>query len=104
MAGKRWTAAEAISAALWVGRYRDATIARKLGRTPKAVRQWRERQRLFPSTQEWLTTSQAAELAGVSDRAMRRWARAGRVNAHRLPGGRRWLIDPASVPKASPSR
>jgi excisionase family DNA binding protein len=45
-----------------------------------------------PKLESWLTTSQAAQQAGVTDRCIRKW-----IAAHRLPAtrhGERWLIRP----------
>jgi excisionase family DNA binding protein len=48
-----------------------------------------------PQSESWLTTSQAAQLAGVTDRCIRKW-----IAQHRLPAtrhGERWLINPAHL-------
>ena len=37
---------------------------------------------------EWLTASEAAEYLKVSHRSIVKWARSGRIPAHRLGGGR----------------
>jgi excisionase family DNA binding protein len=45
-----------------------------------------------PQSESWLTTSQAAQTAGVTDRCIRKW-----IAQHRLPAtrhGERWLIRP----------
>jgi excisionase family DNA binding protein len=45
-----------------------------------------------PQSESWLTTSQAAQQAGVTDRCIRKW-----IAQHRLPAtrhGERWLIRP----------
>lgn len=34
-----------------------------------------------------LTTKEAAEIAGVDARTIRRWIEAGSIEAHQLPGG-----------------
>ena len=36
-----------------------------------------------------LTVSEAAELLGVSENTVRRWADAGHIDAYRTPGGQR---------------
>lgn len=38
----------------------------------------------------WITTTQAAQQLGVTDRAIRKWCRNGRIPATRC--GNRWLI------------
>ena len=43
-----------------------------------------------------VSASEAARLAGVSGRTVRRWAETGRVSAERTADG--WLIDPDSLP------
>ncbi len=40
--------------------------------------------------EQWLTTSEAAEMQGVTDRAIRKWIATGRLPAKRHAG--RWLI------------
>jgi excisionase family DNA binding protein len=45
-----------------------------------------------PSSEEsWLTTSEAGNAVGVTDRAIRKWIAAGRLPARKHGG--RWLID-----------
>lgn len=43
----------------------------------------------------WMSTSQAAEALGVTDRCIRNWCNTGRLHA-RLVGGR-WLVNPTSI-------
>lgn len=39
-------------------------------------------------TSEWLTAKEAADYLKVSRRSVVKWARSGRIPAHRLGGGR----------------
>lgn len=51
-----------------------------------------------PNPQEsnrWITSTQAAQQLGVTDRAVRKWCRNGRIPATRC--GNRWLIQPHHV-------
>lgn len=50
-----------------------------------------EPQLMTQESDSWLTTSQAAEIAGCTDRAIRKWIAAKRLPARRHGG--RWLID-----------
>ena len=43
----------------------------------------------------WMSTSEAAEAFGVTDRCIRKWCRSGRLRAGL--SGHRWLIDPRSA-------
>jgi excisionase family DNA binding protein len=40
-------------------------------------------------TEKWLMPAEAAALFPASTRALRKWARAGLLSAHRTPGGHR---------------
>jgi excisionase family DNA binding protein len=48
-----------------------------------------------PQSEAWLTTSQAAQQAGVTDRCIRKWITRERIPATRHGG--RWLINPAHL-------
>ena len=48
-----------------------------------------------PESEKWLTTTEAASLLGVTDRAIRNWCASGRLPATRRGG--RWLINAADV-------
>ncbi|MFL0276994.1 helix-turn-helix domain-containing protein [Mycobacterium sp. SMC-19] len=50
------------------------------------------RQRNPQDSDVWITTAQAAQLLGCTDRAVRKWCRDGRISATRCGG--RWLIRP----------
>jgi excisionase family DNA binding protein len=44
---------------------------------------------MTPHTSEWLTSAEAAEHLKISPRTLVKWAKAGRVPAHRLSGQHR---------------
>lgn len=48
-----------------------------------------------PESEKWFTTTEAASLVGVTDRAIRNWCASGRLPATRRGG--RWLINAANV-------
>jgi hypothetical protein len=73
------------------------TIARHLGRTPRAIRGWCWRHGQNPRNQHLLTSGQAAKITGLSQQWLTEMARAGRIKARREPGGRWWLFSPAAL-------
>lgn len=68
-------------------------IGRKLGRSAHAVYRRSARLGVWPTKQDWVTSSVAAEIAGVSQQWLTSLARRGRVRARRVPGGKWWLFD-----------
>lgn len=50
-------------------------------------------------TQRWLTTTQAAELIGVTRQTIARWIREGRLHARRIQVGERaiYRIEPTEL-------
>lgn len=46
-----------------------------------------------PAKQRWLTLGAAAELLGVSESTVRRWADAGEVHSYRTSGGHRRILE-----------
>lgn len=69
------------------------TIARRLGRTPRAVEAVQTRRAGLRATQQtYLTARQAAFAVGVSHTVFYRWMARGDVSCHRIPGGRWWLV------------
>lgn len=93
--GRAWSFAEMSFVDLHVGTLTDAQIGAYLGRTPKAVRQWRERNHIAPTrtTARWMTSGEAARMLGVSQQTVTRWCRTKQIPARRVPGGRWWLVD-----------
>lgn len=98
MPGRLWSVDEAHFVSARIRLWTVGAIARHLGRSERAVRHWCERNRVAPTRDEWVTSGIAAELTGLSPQALTKAARAGRVRARRVPGGRWWLFDPASLP------
>ena|SRR5436190_12688399 len=49
----------------------------------------RDRRRLAPAQDEWLTLGQAAKYLGVAQSTMRKWTDSGRVGSFKTPGGHR---------------
>lgn len=45
----------------------------------------------------WMTTAEFAQLHGLTDRTVRRWAAAGSIRARQTDGGG-WLIEPTQEP------
>lgn len=78
-------------------RLRVETLARRLGRTPKAVLRWCERNRVFPCRGSWWTTGQAAQVTGLSPQHLSALCRQRKLRSRRVPGGRWWLIAPEEV-------
>lgn len=99
MPGRRWTVDDEWVVLTRVRVWRVETIARRLGRTPKAVRRWCERNRVAPTTDEWVTSGIAAGLTGLSPQRLTALARAKRIRARRVSGGSWWLFDPARLPR-----
>ncbi|MCC6312671.1 MAG: hypothetical protein IT337_01560 [Thermomicrobiales bacterium] len=98
-AGKHWSAAEELTVIALVDRLTVAELARRLGRTEKAVTRWRERHGVYPTTAGWLTSGWAARESGYSAQRLTALARAGKTSARRVPGGRWWLFDGDDLPR-----
>lgn len=94
----RWTETEAFTVEALVHEWTDERLARRLGRTAKAVRQWRERNGVYPTQYGWLRSGEAAVETGMTAQGLTRAAREGRISARRVPGGRWWLFDPDGLP------
>lgn len=97
--GQPWTVAEAEEVVRRLTTWRLATIARRLGRSEKGVRHWLWRHRQAPTLQDLVTSGLAAELSGYTPQHLTALARAGRVRARRVPGGRWWLFEPTTLPR-----
>lgn len=54
---------------------------------------------MAPTRQDWVTSTVAAELTGLSAQWLTQMARAGSVRARRVPGGRWWLFDMEALPQ-----
>lgn len=72
-------------------------IARHLGRTRQSVERYCWRKHHAATTQDLVTSGQAAALTGRSPQRITALARQGKIRARRKPGGRWWLIDPATL-------
>lgn len=53
-------------------------------------------QRKTEQSEVWISTSEAAETLGVTDRCIRNWCRSGRLTARRV--GKTWLINDHTLP------
>lgn len=95
--GKHWSESDIESVANNLHKYAIEQMY-WLGRSPGAIRAMMKRKRIYPNTQEWLTSGQAAELAGISVQMLTRKARQGKVIAAR-PNSRWWLFDPNQFAK-----
>lgn len=94
----RWREDEIQLLADMVTRCSRLTIARKLGRTPRAVEAMQQRRPgLWATQQTCLTARQVAIECGVSHTTMYRMIHDRRVRCHRLPGGRCWLLGAREV-------
>lgn len=81
-----------------------ATLARHLGRSPKAVEQWCWRHGCFPTRGSWYTSGEAARRTGLSPQWLTALCRERRIRARRVPGGRWWLIAPEEVERLARQR
>lgn len=97
MGGRRWTATEECNLIAWRRRYTVPELARRLGRSPRAVVQYSYVHRCYPWDGSWYTPIEVARLLGLTRQCVTGWCARGVVRARRVPGMRRWLIDPASV-------
>lgn len=95
--GRRWTDDEIQFLSDYLLVMRPETLARKLGRTLRGVRQACNNRRLAPTTQELVTSGAAAEMTGYTRQYLTQLARARRLRAQRVPGSRWWLFDPADL-------
>ncbi len=105
---RRWTPAEEEYLAAQLTRRPRAQIARRLGRTEKAVARYCERRGWYPTRMDRLTSGMLARETGLSPQRLTALARAGRLAARRVPGGRWWLFDQpcarASLSRSTSSR
>lgn len=99
MRPRPWTTDECHFVSSHIRIWRVETIAARIGRTPKAVRRWCERNRVAATRDEWVTSGIAAEMTGLTPQGLTKMARAGRVTAQRVPGGRWWLFRPSGLPR-----
>lgn len=51
--------------------------------------------RISADSKMWMSTGQAAQALGVTDRCIRNWCRSGRLIARHI--GRSWLVNPNSI-------
>lgn len=77
-AGRRWTLEEGEFVLARLCLWRVETIARHLGRTPRAVRRWLERNHQAPTLHDLVTSGQASASTGYTPQALTAMARAGR--------------------------
>lgn len=92
-AHRRWLPGERDALIDWVTCVPLPEIARRLGRTPKAVTRYCEREGIYPTRQDLLASGDAARAYGVRAQWLTAQARAGRFpGAQRVPGGRWWLF------------
>lgn len=96
--GRRWTASEECAVVIRIGRQSIPAIARRLGRTERAVRHWCDDHHVCATRDEWVTSGVAAKLTGYTPQGLTKMARSGRIRAHRIPGGRWWLFSPDTLP------
>lgn len=95
--GSPWTLAEDFALMGMIGTMRPATIARRLGRSERAVIRRCNRLHLAASKDGVVTSGVAAQLTGLSPQYLTRLARQGRIPARRMPGGRWWLFGRVAV-------
>lgn len=98
MPGRPWTRQEAVFVTTWLPYRTVPAIAAALGRTEKAVRRWCERHGHYATTELLMRSGRAARLAGCTPQRLTALARAGRIRARRVPGGRWWLFAVADLP------
>jgi len=104
---RRWSEAERRLLLDYLGQWSRAALARRLGRSEAAVRNYCQRTGLAPTRQLWVTSGVAAALTGYTPQYLTRLARAGRVVArpNRTPlEGRRtrrrwWLFRASTLPR-----
>lgn len=89
----RWTEDEIELLASLVTRCSRLTIARRLGRTPRAVEALQQRHPgLWATQQTCVTARQAGMLAGISHTVTYRLIQRGELRCRRVPGGRWYLV------------
>lgn len=103
--GRRWTEAEIQYVADHVHCYTRERLARRLGRTPRAVENLQARHPgLSATTGEYLTSQQLADLTGYSPQHVTHLVRTGRLRARRKPGSTWWLFDQRIVDRLASRR
>ena len=82
----------------------DAAIARRIGKSPRAVYNWRMRHHVYPTKRHLITSGEAARILGVTQQWIVKLAKARKLHARRTPlsfnnasGRRWWLFYPADV-------
>lgn len=98
MSGRPWTEAEEALLANSLPYHSLSWIACRLRRTVKACRRYQERHGFYPTNQDLVTSDWASRLTGLAARHLTEAAKCGRIPARRVPGGRRWLFDPETLP------
>lgn len=92
----RWSAEEDFILILRRQAWRPETIARKLGRSVKAIENRSRRTGCWPTKGDLMTSGEAAKISGWSQQWCIKLAKREKFKAKRVPGGRWWLIDPGS--------
>jgi len=91
---RKWTAEEDFILILYRQTWTNKTIAKKIGRSIKAVENRSRRISCWPTTGDLMTSGEAAKMSGWSQQYCTMLAREKKVKAKRVPGGRWWLFDP----------
>lgn len=94
-----WTADEEFILILRRENWKVETIARKLGRTPKAVLMKARKLNCWPTNGELMTSGEAAKISGYTQQWCVKLAKKKKVKAKRTPGGRWWLFSPEEFKK-----
>lgn len=97
MSGRRWSAADETLLLRERRRLTVPELARRLGRSERAIITYSYLHRCYPWDGSWYTPIEVARLLGVSRQYVTRLCAAKRIRARRVPGMRRWLIDPDDV-------
>lgn len=80
--------------------YTHRELARRIGRSERAVKRWCAKERICASKSCacWVPSGVAAEMTGYTQQYLTGLARQRRIRSHRMPGGQWWLLHTASLP------
>lgn len=101
---RRWSDDEIQKVSDWMLYYSPAEIAVKLKRTVRGVEKICSRRHIAATRQEYITSTDAAKITGLSAQYLTKLARDKKLRAIRVKSGRWWLFNPETLKKYMESR
>lgn len=101
---RRWSEEEIQLVSDWMLMRTPAEIARRLGRSLRAVEQICVKHHLYATRQHYVTSREAARITGLSQQWLTELVRTKRLRAIRIRGGRWWLFNPKTLQRFKQQR